>query len=121
LFKEVPFWLNLNEESIVSNTITSSARGNRFSLFDSVLPTDRTHNFDTKRSVFNNDQSIKKGGGDLTQRGFLHGRTQNTFETSHIQDTSRFNTAKHDHNTSRLSDNEIELTKAISKKYVASS
>lgn len=78
MFKENPFWLNLNEESIISNTITSSARGGHTKYTDSVFPTDRTTlHFDTKRSVFNGEQkaSIQKGGGDLTNRGFMHGRT----------------------------------------------
>ena len=89
IFKEVPFWSNLNEESIMSGTITATARAHKH--HNSTLPTDRTLAFDTKRSMFNqNDQSAQKGGGDQTLRGFLGGPSQNTYETSGFQDTSRF-------------------------------
>ena len=50
VFKEVPFWSNLNEESIVSSAITATARTHRH--HNSTIPADKSRPFDTRRSMF---------------------------------------------------------------------
>lgn len=55
----------------------------------------------------------------MTLRGLHGGPSQNTHESSGFQDTSRYYAGKYHAtgNTSRLSENEIHLTRAIGNRF----
>ena len=105
MFKEAPFWSNLNEESIISSQITSTARMHQHNR--STLPTDRggMENFNTGRSLFQTRGNSIVAGNTQSFKQIHGGPSQFTNET--LADTSRFNIHNRSNNRSSQKNNEI--------------